>query len=492
MCRLLVAVIAVLMLSGAREAFSQEPDPQAAAQVTKTSETTLAEIGVPPLAESAGSVGITTASDDQIPGIKLPNSDRFRLSISFLAGYGRDGGNVDKGFERQGRIGYFILSMAGRLNSRTMYLVSLNPVHEISPLPACSEPNFLRPNDPQFLYADLYAAGRGPQIGCNPQGAQRTDLYRFVALDTMPQQGMLREAYVKFNLSTRMNAFMQLGRVAQPVGFNTEEAGSWTAKDAPLIQRLNQEAYFTLRMGLQKKFHGFQIGGSASAIVGDSDAGKDYLYKLFTDGSLDGNSGFGGIGEAFVRVKNMDFRVSYRVNETGSKLESFSPSYWASGKHTDNAAVFSAKYTFSERSMAVAECAHYTVGLKESSAVMVGSNPAPVYKDGCYATVQAGFEIRRGLAVGASFTHERIDRADSLIRYLSEKGLYSVVEGEEDRMSVARIFVEVNRQLRIGYYVNHIHNPFPWVSGIYPLTEISRFQGKPFNRTGLVVSFTLQ
>ena len=241
MCRLLFAVIAVLTLSGVREAFSQEPDPQAAAQVTKTSETKLAEAGVPTSVESAGAVGITTASDDQIPGFKLPNSDRFRLSISFLAGYGRDGANVDKGFERQGRIGYFILSMAGRLNSRTMYLVSLNPVHEVSPLPACSEPNFLRPNDPQFLYADLYAAGRGPQIGCNPQGAQRTDLYRFVALDTMPQQGMLREAYVKFNLSTRMNVFMQLGRVAQPVGFNTEEAGSWTAKDAPLIQRLNQE-----------------------------------------------------------------------------------------------------------------------------------------------------------------------------------------------------------------------------------------------------------
>ena len=57
MCRLLVAVIAVLMLGGAREAFSQEPDPQAAAQVAKTSETTLAETGVPAPAESAGACG---------------------------------------------------------------------------------------------------------------------------------------------------------------------------------------------------------------------------------------------------------------------------------------------------------------------------------------------------------------------------------------------------------------------------------------------------
>ena len=118
---------------------------------TKTGETTLAEAGVPAPAESAGPVGMTTASDDQIPGIKLPNSDRFRLSISFLAGYGRDGGNVDKGFERQGRIGYFILSMAGRLNSRTMYLVSINPVNEISPLPACRSPTSFVPTIHSFF-----------------------------------------------------------------------------------------------------------------------------------------------------------------------------------------------------------------------------------------------------------------------------------------------------------------------------------------------------
>ncbi len=429
--------------------------------------------------------------EEQRAGLAVPASDRLRVSVSFLAGYGNDAGNADKGFEKQGRIGSAIITIAGRLTPKVSYLLSMNPVNEISPLPACREPEYFRPNDPQTLYADLYAQGRGPQIDCDPQGSRRVDLYRFIALDMLPQQGALREAWVRFDLSE--TAFMQVGRMAQSLGFTPEEAGSWTAKDAPLIQRLNRDAFFTLRVGGEVQAGGVRVGGSASAIAGDSDASKDYGYnRLFADGSLDGNSGLGAVGEAYVRSNRFDVRVGYRLNQMGSKIESLAPSYWAAGKHDDSAFVLSGQVRISEHSRVLAECAAYTVGLKESSALMVGSNPEPVRKKGCYVTLEGGVPIRGDVVVGGSFTREEIDRADSMIRYLAERGLYGVVEGRSDRMSVIRFFIDLNEQVRLGAYLNDVSNPFPWVSGIWPVEGPNAFAGRSLDRWGLVMRFVLQ
>jgi len=429
--------------------------------------------------------------EEQIRGRAVTSSDRLRVSVSLLAGYGHDAGNADKGFEKQGRIGNAIITVAGRLNPRFSYLLSMSPVNEISPLPACPEAGFFRPNDPQTLYADLYAQGRGPQIGCDAQGTRRVDLYRFIALDMLPQQGALREAYVRFELPGTL--FTQVGRIAQPVGFTPEEAGSWTAKDAPLIQRLNRDAFFTWRIGSEFRAGVVRAGGSMSVIVGDSDASKDYGYnRLFADGSLDGNSGPGAIGEAYVRSNKADVRVAYRYNAMGSKIEALAPSYWAAGKHNDNALVVSGQYRISEHNRVLAECAAYTVGLKESSALMVGSSPEPVRKKGCYVTLEGGVPVRGDVVVGGSFTREEIDRADSMIRYLAERGLYDVVEGKTDRMSVIRVFVDLNEQVRLGFYRSDVSNPFPWVSGIWPVEGPGAFTGRALDRWGLALRFTLQ
>src|SRR5688572_1996888 len=58
----------------------------------------------------------TTEGEDEQLGFRLPDSDRLRVTVSFLAAYGYDAGNADKGFETQGRVGSAIITMAGRLN----------------------------------------------------------------------------------------------------------------------------------------------------------------------------------------------------------------------------------------------------------------------------------------------------------------------------------------------------------------------------------------
>ncbi len=459
----------------------------ASAQTTGSTESVSAK---PEEAKSVAEKEKSVASEQRL-GFALPNTDKLRMSVRFMAEYGYNPSIQDKGFETQGRIGQVELTVFGRLNKYLAYYMSLGAVNEIAPLPACEEAGFLRPNAPTFVYADLYAAGRGPKIDCNPQGTRRVDMYRGIALDMLPQQGAVREAYVDFIPFTNFN--IRFGRVAQPVGFTPEEAGSWTAKDAPMIQRLNRDAFFTLQFGYHKDVVGLTVGGSASVISGDSDASKDYGYnKLFNDPSLDGNSGPGAIGEAFVRNSRFDIRASYRHNEMGSKIESLSPSYFGSGKHNDNAMVLSGLYNFSRLNRALVECANYTVGLKDSSAVMVGFNPAPVKKKGCYITLEGGLQLPKSLVVGGSVTREEIDRADALIRYLSEQGMYNIVEGKKDRMLVTRVFVRLGNAVQVGYYYSKVSRPFTWASGITPITGDSAFVSRKQNKWGTVVIFTLK
>ena len=478
--RRLVVVVVLAVLCSTGKTFAQQVPPRAADVVVQGEE-----------AQAQDAAGGRDAADAKPPGIPLPSSERFRMSVGFLGVYGYDPSNADKGFETQGRVGQASVTIQGRVNTRIEYLISVGAIDEISPLPACSERWFFWPNDPKFAYADLYAEGRGPQIDCDPQGTRRVDLYRGIALDMLPQQGALREGFVKVSLPG--SAFLQFGRVVQPIGFTPREAGSWTAKDAPLIQRLNRDAFFTLRIGVEKTLGRVSVGGSAAAISGDSDASKDYGYnKLFNDGSLDGNSGPGGIAEAYAHADRFDARVGYRHNEMGSKIEALAPSYFGSGKHNDNAVVVSGQYRVNENNRVLAECAHYTVGLKESSALMVGFDPSPVYKNGCYFTAEGGVPVRRGVVIGASFTREDIDRADALIRYLAEKKLYGVVEGKTDRLSVLRVFADLNHQVRVGAYYSRVSNPYPWVSGIYPVEGPEAFTGISLNRWGIALQLTLE
>lgn len=472
--------IIVIMLGGAGKAFAQDAPVETTAGGTETPKPTETKPDEEP-----------AVVEEQRPGLKLPDSDRMRLTLSGVFGYGFDPGNAAAGFETQGRPGSIIVSLFGNINTRVSYSIAINPINEVATLPACTESAFFLPNDPKFLYADLYAAGQGPQIACVPGGNRRVDMYHQQAYDTLSQQGMLREAYLKFALPARL--FLQIGRSIQTEGFTPEEGGSWTAKDAPMIQRINHEAFsLDLTLGARAKMKTVTVTAKASAVVGDGNADKDYAFnRWFQDAALDGNSSPGAVASVDVSHPKFTLRLSGKTNRTGSKIERYAPSYFGAGKHNDNALIVSAKYLFSEFTSVLGECARYSWGLHAPSALMVGTNPAPVKKDGCYFTLQGGARVYRGLAVGGSHTREQIGRADSLIRYLSEQGLYGVVEGKYDRMRVTRVFVDLNRQVRVGYYFNEISNPYPVVSGIHAVNGSSEMSREPLDRWGVVVSFKL-
>src|SRR5262245_51421414 len=86
-------------------------------------------------------------------GWALATNERLKISGLFIAGWSHDGAQAQLGFEKQGRVGQATISFAGRLTDRIHYLVSFNPINEVSAKPACGEADFFFPNDPSFYTA---------------------------------------------------------------------------------------------------------------------------------------------------------------------------------------------------------------------------------------------------------------------------------------------------------------------------------------------------
>jgi hypothetical protein len=75
-----------------------------------------------------------------------------------------------------------------------------------------------------------------------------------------------------------------------------------------------------------------------------------------------------------------------------------------------------------------------------------------------------------------------------LIKYLALNGLYGVELGKKDRAVTARFFVTVAEAVTAGIYWSNVSNPFPWVSGSWPVSGPQAFTGRAPDRYGLVVS----
>jgi hypothetical protein len=174
------------------------------------------------------------------PGLAPPDSDRIRVTLSFMGGYIHDSLIASLGYEKQGRIGYGIVNVSGKLTNALSYVFEINPVNESSPLPTCGEDYFFYPNTPQNF---------GPRVQCHPDGRSRVDDYRSVALDPMNQQGAIRQAYFRYDTG---GFGLQFGCFVLPLGFGWEEVDSFTTKDAPHIQRINAESNFGL--SIARKF----------------------------------------------------------------------------------------------------------------------------------------------------------------------------------------------------------------------------------------------
>jgi len=409
-------------------------------------------------------------------GFVVPDTDKLRIRLSLMAAYIHDPAVATLGFEKQGRIGYGIISLFGDLTENVGYMFEINPVDEGEPLPSCGEEGFFYPNTTQNF---------GPQVACVPDGRVRVDDYRFIALDPMNQQGPVRQAYLRYS-SGRFG--LTFGRFILPIGFNWEEVGSFTTKDATHIQRINAESNFGF--GLDYSF-GDKVSVTAAAFLGDGNKFRDYDYFYFQDGSLDSNSALTTLFSGRVEpIQGLDLRAAWKKGFTGSKVERV-PNFFASKRH-DDAVVLSAQYRVNDFARVFGEYARYTWGLTETSAQLLGLDTGPLAKPGYYVGTELSAPITGNVRVGTVITHEALSRDDSLISYLSLQG-FDVTLGEKERSTAYRVYADFSDRVTVALLRNNHSNPYLWVSGIEPVLGANPDAANSgSDKWGLVVRFRVQ
>ena len=414
-------------------------------------------------------------------GFRLTQNERLKISGLFIAGYTHDGAQAQLGFEKQGRVAQATITLSGRLTERVRYLVSFNPVNEVSSKPACGEPDFFFPNDPR-----LYSAG--PVVPCDPEdGHKRVDTYNTYGLDYVNQQGPLREGFVDWLATSALS--VRFGRFILPIGFAPPEVGSWTSKDITRIQRLNAEANFGLMLAysIRRATKEPLIDAAVMGVLGDGNREKDYDWFYFANPTLDTNSALTVVGTVRARPhQRLDLRATYKRGFTGSKVERL-PSYWAS-KRIDDAFVASAKLQAHRWVSIFGEYARYVWGPTETSAEMLGIPYDPIEKPGYY--LGGTFEVPIGsrTRVGTTITREELSRDDSLVNYLELNNLYGVTLGKKDRGTIARFYVDVSRLVTAGLFWADISNPYPWISGSWPVSGPRALTGRAPDRYGILVA----
>ncbi|MCH7663795.1 MAG: hypothetical protein IH859_08000 [Chloroflexi bacterium] len=272
-----------------------------------------------------------------------------------------------------------------------------------------------------------------------------------------------------------------------PIGFNWEEVGSFTAKDATHIQRINAESNFGI--SLDQTFGPATV--TVAAFIGDGNKFRDYTYFYFQDGSLDSNSALTTLLSARVEpLSGLDLRVSWKKGYTGSKVERV-PNFWAS-KRNDQAVIFSAQYRVNQYARVFGEYARYTWGLTRTSAEMLGLDTRPINKPGYYVGADLSVPITEKVRLGAVITREELTRDDSLISFLSQNG-YDVQLGKKERSTVYRFYANISDVVTVAVIRNELSNPYAWVSGIEPIAGPNPgAANNGSNKWGLIVSFKVQ
>jgi hypothetical protein len=416
-------------------------------------------------------------------GFTFDQSERLRFGGELMVGWSHDGAQAALGFEKQGRVGWAILTVSGRVSDRVRYYVSVNPVSETQSRPACGEPNFFFPNDPSLF------AGAGPIVKCDEEdGLKRVDTYNTFSLDYITQQGILREGYLDVSVSNVVS--IRGGRFILPIGLAPREVGATSAKDMARITRLNAEANFGAMLAVSKRRDNdrplFDV--AAMAVLGEGNREKDYDWFYFVNTSLDTNSAVTFVASARIAPVNaFELRAAYKKGYTGSKVERL-PSYWAS-KRNDDALVASVNITPASWVSVFGEYAHYRWGPTLTSGELVGI-PAlePIDKTGYFMGGQINVPVSARVRVGGSVTREELLRDDSLIQYLTLNQLYGVEMGKKDRALIVRGFVDVNRLVNVNFFWMDVSNPFPWVSGSWPVSGPAAFSGRAPDRLGVTVT----
>jgi len=415
-------------------------------------------------------------------GFKFSQSERFRFGGELVAGWSHDGAQSALGFEKQGRVGMAILSVTGKVNDRVSYFVSVNPVSETNSRPTCGEKDYFFPNDP-----NLFAA-IGPIVKCDVEdGIKRVDTYNTMSLDYITQQGILREGYIDWGISGAVS--LRGGRFILPIGFAPREVGAATAKDMTRITRLNAEANFGAMLAVSARRDDRPwLDAGVMAVLGDGNREKDYDWFYFVNTSLDTNSAVTVVASArLAPIRMIDARVAYKKGYTGSKVERL-PNYWAS-KRNDDALVVSVKLSPTSWASVFGEYAKYKWGPTLTSGELVGlPNLDAIDKPGYFMGAMLDVPIGGQVRAGGSVVREELTRDDSLIQYLELNNLYGVVMGKKDRALVVRGFIDVSRLVNVSFFWMDVSNPYPWVSGSWPVTGPVAFTGREPDRIGVSIT----
>ena len=160
-----------------------------------------------------------------------------------------------------------------------------------------------------------------------------------------------------------------------------EEAGSFSAKDATHIQRINAAADFGAMLSLVKRTAERRLAEvSVAVVLGDGNRFHDYDYFYWLDGSFDTNSWPAlSISGTVEPARGLEFRGAVkRGGDTGSKVERL-PDVFAS-KRTDNAWILSVRYAPIPYAAVFGEFARYAWGLPATSADLLQLEYAPLNK----------------------------------------------------------------------------------------------------------------
>jgi hypothetical protein len=91
------------------------------------------------LAMVLGAAPVSAQTDPQpaapplsVFGWEVPQDERLKISGEFIAAWSHDGAQAQLGLEKQGRIAEATITISGRITDRVRYLVSFNPVNEVS------------------------------------------------------------------------------------------------------------------------------------------------------------------------------------------------------------------------------------------------------------------------------------------------------------------------------------------------------------------------
>ena len=361
--------------------------------------------------------------------------------------------------------------------------MSVNPVNETASRPACGEKDFFFPNDPNLF------AGIGPIVKCDEEdGLKRVDTYNTFSLDYINQQGILREGYLDVGISG--NVSLRGGRFILPIGFAPREVGATSAKDMARITRLNAEANFGAMFAFTKRNADRAIfDAGVMAVLGDGNREKDYDWFYFVNTSLDTNSAITVAASARIApFARSELRGAYKKGYTGSKVERL-PNYWAS-KRNDDALVVSLKIIAGDVVLNLQRVREIQMGTDADLGELVG---IPALESDRQAWLLHGRAARRRrsrsrVRVGGSITREELMRDDSLIQYLELNNLYGVTMGKKDRELIARGFVDINGLVNVNFFWMDVSNPFPWVSGSWPVTGPTAFTGRAPDRVGVTVT----